>query len=113
MIRGEIWWADLGIHFGSEPGFERPVLIIQADSFNKSRINTSIIVPFTTNLALADVPGNVYVDIEETDLSKVSVIIVSQISVIDKRRLIRKHSKITHRIMNEVEQGIALVLNFK
>ena len=62
MTRGEIWWADFGIPFGSEPGFNRPVLIVQADAINKSKINTIIVIPFSTNLLLENAPGNIFVD---------------------------------------------------
>jgi len=110
MIRGEIWWADYGIPFGSEPGFNRPVLIIQADSLNESKINTVIVVPFTTNLLLENAPGNVFVEKSESKLSKDSALVVSQISVINKQRLIKKESKINKYILTEVANGIKLVL---
>jgi mRNA interferase MazF len=113
MIRGEIWWADLGIPFGSEPGFNRPVLVIQADAINQSKINTTIVIPFTTNLLLENAPGNVFVEKEESKLSKDSVLVVSQISVIDKTRLIKYESKISKNIMDELEDGIKLILDFK
>jgi mRNA interferase MazF len=63
MIRGEIWWADFGIPFGSKPGCKRPVLIIQDDAFNRSKIQTIIVVSIITNLNLAGVPGNAVVDL--------------------------------------------------
>ncbi|MDR1211908.1 MAG: type II toxin-antitoxin system PemK/MazF family toxin [Spirochaetaceae bacterium] len=62
MIRGEIWWADFGIPFGSEAGFRRPVLIVQDDAFNESRMRTIVVLPLTTNLRLLDAPGNVLVN---------------------------------------------------
>ncbi len=110
MIRGEIWWADFGIPFGSEPGFRRPVLIIQDDSFTKSKINTVIVVPLTTNLLLENAPGNVLLEREESSLSKDSVIVVSQIGVLDKNRLIEKVSRISKGIIEDVEYGIKMVL---
>ena len=113
MIRGEIWWADLGIPFGSEPGFNRPVLIIQTDAVNKSKINTTIIIPFTTNLLLENAPGNVFVDKNESKLSKDSVLVVSQISAIDKTRLIKYENKIAQNILNDIEDGIKLILEIK
>jgi mRNA interferase MazF len=70
MIRGEIWWADLGIPFGSESGFKRPAVIIQDDAFNRSNIQTVIVTSITTNLNLADAPGNVYLEKDESGLSK-------------------------------------------
>lgn len=110
MTRGEIWWADFGIPFGSEIGFKRPVLIVQDDEFNKSTINTIVIVPFSTNLALAEAPGNVHLEVKDTGLSKDSVIVSSLITVIDRRRLIEKISKIDRRLFGEIEEGINIVL---
>jgi len=73
MTRGELWWADYGIPFGSEPGYKRPVVIFQSDYFNDSKINTTIVIPLSTNLLLADVPGNVLIEKEESGLPKDSV----------------------------------------
>lgn len=61
MKRGEIWWVDLGVPFGSEQGFKRPIIIIQDDSFNRSDIQTVVVASVTSNLDLADAPGNVYI----------------------------------------------------
>jgi mRNA interferase MazF len=113
MTRGEIWWADFGIPFGSEPGFNRPVLIIQADAINQSKINTVIVIPFTTNLIFESAPGNIFVDKDESKLSKDSVLVVSQISAIDKTRLIKYENKIAQNILNEIEDGIKLILEIK
>jgi len=70
MTRGELWWADFGIPFGSEPGYKRPVLIIQNDFFNRSHINTTIVIPLTTNMILADAPGNVYITKKRIKIKK-------------------------------------------
>ena len=110
MTRGEIWWADFGIPFGSEPGFRRPVLIVQNDSFTESKINTVLVVPMTTNIILADAPANVLLPKKDSTLSKDSVIVVSQMTVLDKNRLIEKEAKISKKIMEEVESGIRLIL---
>ena len=113
MIRGETWWADIGIPFGSEPGFHFPVLTIQDDAFNKSTINTIIVIPLTTNLLLENAPGNVLLTREESGLSKNSVIIVSQIGVIDKSRLFKLATKLDKGSIEEVEHGLKLVLGIK
>jgi mRNA interferase MazF len=110
MIRGDIWWADFGIPFGSEPGFRRPVLIIQSDSYNKSQLNTVVVIPLTTNLFLENAPGNYLIEKEESGLSKDSVIVVSQIYAIDRHRLVEHASTIPKMILNEVEYGIKMVL---
>lgn len=110
MMRGELWWTDLGVPYGSEHGFKRPTLIIQDDSFNKSKIQTIIVLPLTTNLNLIEAPGNVYIKKEESELSRDSVLNVSQISVIDKARLIEKIGKLNRSLLHEVENGVKLVL---
>ena len=111
MTHGEIWWVDLGIPFGNEPGFNRPVLVIQADAINVSKIHTTIVIPLTTNLVLADAPGNVFVGKEESGLSKDSVLVVSQITVIDKTRLIKYEHSLSQKTFDEVENGIKLILD--
>jgi mRNA interferase MazF len=110
MIRGDIWWADFGIPFGSEPGFRRPVLIIQSDSFNKSQLNTVVVIPLTTNLLLENAPGNLLIEKDESKLSKDSVIVVSQIYAIDRHRLLEYVSTISKNILSDVEYGIKMVL---
>jgi mRNA interferase MazF len=113
MIRGEIWWVDYGIPYGSEPGYRRPVLIMQNDFFNKSKINTTIVVPLSTNILLADVPGNMFINKKNSKLTKDSVILISQISVIDKERLLEKISKVNREIMEKIENNIMFILGIK
>ncbi len=110
MIRGEIWWADLGLPFGSEPGFKRPVLVQQSNLFNKSRIHTTIVISITSNLTLIDAPGNVFLDKGESGLPKDGVINVSQISTIDKQRLIEKIGVITKITEEKINNGVELIL---
>ena len=113
MTRGELWWIDLGIPFGSETGYRRPVIIVQNDFFNRSQINTTIIVPLSTNLLLAEAPGNVLITKRESKLTKDSVIVLSQIKVVDRGRLIEKISKIDITIMRRIEDNIMFVLGIK
>ena len=113
MIRGEIWLADFGIPFGSEPGFNRPVIIVQDNDFNRSRISTIIVIPLTTNLRLEEAPGNVLIEKEESRLTKDSVAVVSQLYAIDKLRMKKKIGKIDTEILSIIEQGILLVLGIK
>jgi mRNA interferase MazF len=113
MIRGELWWADYGVPFGSEPGYNRPVIIFQTDFFNNSKINTTIVIPLSSNILLADVPGNIFINKKETKLSKDSVILISQIGVIDKQRLYEKISKINRNIMEKIENNIVFILGIK
>ena len=110
MTRGEIWWADFGQPFGSEPGFLRPVLVVQNDSFNQSTIQTVAVAPLTTNLALENAPGNVYLDATDSGLPKPSVINVSLITALDRRRLTTPVRRLPDWLVHEVEQGLKLVL---
>jgi mRNA interferase MazF len=113
MTRGEIWWADYGIPYGSEPGYRRPVIIMQNDLFNNSKINTTIVAPLSTNLLLAGVPGNISMNKKDSKLTKDSVILISQIGVIDKERLIEKVSTINKETMKKIEDNIMFVLGIK
>ena len=113
MIRGEIWWVDLGIPFGSEPGFKRPVVVIQSDAFNKSKIQTVIVAVITTNLNLADAPGNVYLEKDESGLPKHGVVNVSQIVTIDKQRLVEKVQCLPSDVISEINYGLKLVFDIQ
>jgi mRNA interferase MazF len=110
MQRGEVWWADLPMPVASEPGYRRPVLIIQADEFNRSRIRTVIAAVFTTNLRLAEAPGNVFLTTNETSLPQDSVVNVSQVITVDKLFLIEQVSQVSDRVMLRVDEGLRLVL---
>ena len=106
MIRGEIWWAEFSIPYGSEAGYTRPVLIVQDDSFNKSKIKTIVVLPLTTNLRLADAPGNVFLRKKEAKLADDSVIIVAQLYAIDRGRFTERISKVSKETMDQVEIGM-------
>ena len=110
MKRGEIWWADLEEPSASEPGYRRPVLIVQADEFNQSRINTVIVLVLTTNLRLAAAPGNVKLSRAKSKLAKESVVNVSQILTLDKSFLTERAGKLDGRTMELVDDGLRLVL---
>ena len=111
MKRGEIWWAALPPPSGSGPGFRRPVLVIQSDPFNDSRISTAIVAVITSNLALADAPGNVRAAKAESGLSKPSVVNVSQVLTIDKVLLTDRVRPLSAEVMQRVDNGLRLVLN--
>jgi mRNA interferase MazF len=108
--RGEIWWADLPEPTRSEPGFRRPVVIIQADSFNCSKINTVICAVITSNLKLSEAPGNIALSISQSGLSKESVINISQIITIDKSFLSEKISELNSKIIHKIEESLKLIL---
>lgn len=111
MQRGEIWWASLSNPSGSGPGYRRPVLVIQSDSFNKSRIQTVIVVAITSNIRLADVPGNVLLKRRRSGLPKDSVANVSQVLTIDRSILTECIGSLSQEIMLEIENGLRLVLS--
>jgi mRNA interferase MazF len=109
--RGEIWWAELPEPRGSEPAFRRPVLVIQADSFNRSGIRTVIAAVITSNLRLAEAPGNVFLPALASGLPRDSVVNVSQLVTLDRSFLSEEVSKMSGRVLAEVEDGLRLVLN--
>jgi mRNA interferase MazF len=113
MMRGEIWWAEFGIPFGSEAGYKRPVLIVQDDSFNESTIRTVVVVPLTTNLRLAEAPGNVLIEKDVSKLVDDSVVVVAGLYALDRDRFVEKISKVNKELMQKVENGMILVLGIK
>jgi mRNA interferase MazF len=108
--RGEVWWASLPEPHGSSPGFRRPVLVVQSDAFNESRIHTVIVAVVTSNVRLAHAPGNVLLERRQSRLPRDSVINVSQILTIDKAFLRERVSLLRTEIMARVEAGLKLVL---
>lgn len=110
MRRAEIWWASLPDPVGSGPGFRRPYLIVSANPFNESRIDTVVALVITSNLRLADAPGNVRLAARVTGLSKPSVVNVSQVVTIDKSFLTEKAGRVPQSAMSAVDDGLRLVL---
>ena len=106
-----MWWASLPEPHGSEPGYRRPVLVVQADEFNQSRIHTVICAVITSNLRLVDAPGNVRLSARSSGLKKPSVVNVSQLITTDKARLTDKVTKLDEQTMRKVEEGLRLTLN--
>jgi len=109
--RGEIWWADLGEPRGSSPGFHRPVVIIQSDLFNQTKINTLIVAIITTNLRLAELAGNVRLSTRSSGLNKESIINISQIFTLDRQDLLEFAGSLSARKMEQVDAGLRLVLS--
>lgn len=108
--RGDIWWADLGEPGGSEPGLRRPVLIVQNDAFNRSRLRTTLALVLTSNLRLLDAPGNVLLPAKASGLPKDSVANVSQIITIDRDFLTERAGHIRGALLRGVDTGLRLVL---
>jgi mRNA interferase MazF len=110
ISRGEIWWADLPSPAGSGPGFRRPVVVVQGDALNQSRIGTVICVPLTSNLKWGDAPGNVVLASKATGLAKDSVANVSQILTVDRGLLTECAGKISNARVQLILAGLDVVL---
>ena len=108
--RGEIWWADLPEPRRSEPGYRSPVLVVQADSFNRSRIRTVVVAAITTNIDLADAPGNVLLGASVAGLSRDSVVNVSQLLTLDRSFLSEQAGVLPSRLQQLVDRGLRTVL---
>lgn len=106
-----MWWADLGPKRGSAPAWRRPVLVVSADSFNRSAIKTVTVVAVTSNLRLAAAPGNVPLVTGSAGLEKDSVVNVSQVVTLDKNDLSRRLGTLDSLKMGQVEAGLRLALN--
>lgn len=110
MYRGELWWANLLNPVGSEPGYRRPVLVIQDDTFIQSRISTIIVVIITSNIQLAKAPGNVLLPSDVSGLSRDSVANISQIFTIDKTFLLERIGSLPDYLQEEVDEGLRTIL---
>ena len=110
MEQGEIYWAELGTPHGSEPGYRHPVVVVQNDAFNRSRIGSVIVCALTTNVARGASPGNVILRQGEGGLPRRSVVNVTQLTTLDKSQLAERVGKISSKRVNEVLEGIAGVL---
>ena len=113
IARGDIWWADLPDPVASDPGGTRPVLVVQANAFNRSRIATILVVVITTNERLASLPGNVLLSPRSTGLKQPSVANVSQIITADRSFLRERIGRVRSETMARVESGLRLVLGLR
>lgn len=109
--RREVWWADLDEPRGSDPGYRRPLLVVQADSFNRSRLRTVVGVVLTSNTRLLDVPGSVLLPTASTGLPKDSVANVTQIVTLDEDYLTARAGRIPSKLAARVDAGLKLVLD--
>jgi mRNA interferase MazF len=110
IAQGEVWWADLGQPAGSEPGFRRPVVVVQADAFNRSSLSTVVCVSLTSNLRWAEAPGNVRLPARATGLPKDSVANVSQLVTVDRDALTERVGVLSGSSLELVLAGIDVVL---
>jgi len=111
--RGEVWWVSLPDPSGSEPGFRRPLIVVQSNSFNRSRIQTVVGVLLSSNMRLLDAPGNVLVAASVAGLPRDSVANVSQVVTVDKSDLTERVGRLPARVMARVGLGLRLVLGLE
>jgi mRNA interferase MazF len=110
ISQGDIWWADLAEPAGSQPGFRRPVVVVQGNAFNRSTISTVVCVPLTTNLRWADAPGNVLLTARMTRLPRDSVANVSQVVTLDRSSVTERVGALSEAKLHLVLAGIDIVL---
>ncbi len=110
VVRGEIWWADLGTPRGSGPGYRRPVIVVQSDKFNQSGIRTVMVAVITSNLRLALAPGNIPLSAQQSGLPKESVVNVSQMMTLDKNYLLERVGTLPADLLPILDEGLRLAL---
>jgi mRNA interferase MazF len=110
ISRGEVWWAEIPEPTGPGPGFRRPIVVVQGDPLNRSRIATVVCIPLTSNLKWAEAPGNVLLAPRFTGLPKESVANVSQIVTLDKSLLTERAGKLPQAKLELILSGIDIVL---
>lgn len=109
ITRGEIHWADLGAASGSRPAKRRPVLVVQSDPYNASRLATVVAVVITSNTTLAAMPGNVFLPATATGLPRDSVVNVTAVVTLNKTDLTDRVGGLSPSLMNEVDRGLRRV----
>jgi len=110
MKRGEIWWVALPPPTGSGPGYRRPAVVVQSNPFNDSRIATVVVAVITSNLRLAEAPGNVRLSRSDSGLSTPSVVNVSQVVTLDRKQLVKRIRPLAAEALRRVDEGLRLVL---
>ena len=111
IARGDIWWADLPEPIGSAPGYRRPVLIVQSNTFNRSRIATVTVVALTGNIRLLDAPGNVLLPAKASGLPRDSVVNVSQILTVHRDVLLEQVRTLSPTLLKQVNEGLRFALD--
>ena len=109
--RGEIWWADLPEPVGSGPGHRRPVLVVQSDTFNRSRLATVTVVALTGNVRLVDAPGNVLIPAQSSGLPRDSVANVTQVLTVNRDLLTERVHGVLASIVTQVNEGLRFALD--
>ncbi len=111
VTRGDIWWADLPDPIGSGPGYRRPLLIVQSDAFNRSRLSTVVAVVLTGNLRRLDVPGNVLLTSRTSGLPRDSVANVTQVATFDRALLTERVGRLSPAALSQVSDGLRIALD--
>ena len=111
MTRGDLYWVDFGVPVGSAADFRRPAVVLQSDEYNATALNTVVVVPFTSNLNLADYKPNVYVTAEDSGLSKNSVAIVPLVTALDKTCFIEKISSLPSSVVDEIYNAVIEIIH--
>ncbi|MFW6090348.1 MAG: type II toxin-antitoxin system PemK/MazF family toxin [Actinomycetota bacterium] len=111
ISRGDLYWVDLGEADRSRPAMRRPMLIVQSDSFNASRLATTLAVVVTSNTGLAAMPGNVFLPAAATGLPRDSVVNVTALVTVDKDDLDDLAGQVPDYLMHDIDQGLRLVLS--
>jgi mRNA interferase MazF len=112
-VQGDVYWVRFGHSGDSDPSGKRPAVVIQNDLLNRSNINTTIVSLITSNLKLADVPGNVLVKKGIANLPKSSVVVVSQMATVDKSRLLGKIGTLPMKLIEEIVDGCRMVISMQ
>ncbi len=110
ISQGDVWWTDLPDPAGSGPGYRRPVVVVQGDPLNRSRISTVVCAVVTSNLKWAKAPGNVRLPARESGLKQDSVVNVSQILTLDRSRLADRVGRVSMSRLSHILSGIDVVL---
>jgi mRNA interferase MazF len=110
ISQGDVFWLNLDEPTGSKPGYRRPFVVIQNDAFNKSKIATVVVCAITSNMKLASAPGNVQLGKGEGNLSKPSVVNISQVLTIDKDDVQEKIGQLSKKRVEEIVMGFEYLI---
>lgn len=110
LRRGDVYWADLGSPVGSGPGKRRPVVVLQSDAVNRSALATVVVASITSNTAVAEYPGNVFLPASHSDLARDSVVNVTSIATVDRTLLIEYVSTLPPYVVSDISSGVRLIL---
>ncbi|MCX5765625.1 MAG: type II toxin-antitoxin system PemK/MazF family toxin [Gemmatimonadetes bacterium] len=111
MTRGDIWWASLPDPVGSGPGYRRPVLVVQNDAFNRSRLGTVVVVALSSNIRLVDAPGNVLIPARSSGLPRDSIANVTQVVTVDREMLSEHVRTVPPALQRQIDEGLRLALD--